>query len=231
MDLGPEARRLLELTRAARTPSDGDRARVERRIAAALPLVSPSSPRSGWAAVKAKLVAAPLAKLAIGSLGIAAIASIAYWRRPARPSNEAAPAVVATEAPAVVETAAPIVDPPTVVPAAVPEPMFIAPATPVAPHRAHAKPTASGTLPEEIDLLHDAQAKWRAGDAPGALALLSLHRERYPHSELAPERDALRVLSLCATGNVIEARRVAKHFLERSPRSPLRASIEESCAL
>ena len=42
-------------------------------------------------------------------------------------------------------------------------------------------------------------------------------------------RDALAVLSLCATNRTAEARRLARHFLATAPRSPLKRSVEESC--
>jgi hypothetical protein len=94
------------------------------------------------------------------------------------------------------------------------------PAKSAAPH---------STLSEELDLLHDAQAKWRSGNASAALALVTEHRARFPRSTLGSERDALAVLSLCATNRVAEAKRLARHFLATSPRSPLKTSVEESC--
>jgi hypothetical protein len=95
---------------------------------------------------------------------------------------------------------------------------------------AHAKPVEA-SLPAELDLLHDAQSQWRVGNAAGALALLETHRKRFPHSQLAAERDALTVLSLCRTNRTSEARAVAKRFLQTTPRSPLRTTVEESCAM
>jgi hypothetical protein len=95
--------------------------------------------------------------------------------------------------------------------------------------RAASQHALRGTLPEELDLLHDAQSKWRAGNASAALALLAEHRARFPHSDLAPERDALTVLSLCATSHTAEARRLAQRFLKHARSSPLRTAVEESC--
>jgi hypothetical protein len=56
------------------------------------------------------------------------------------------------------------------------------------------------------------------------------HRKRYPHSQLASERDALTVLSLCAINRTIEARAIARRFLRTAQRSPFKTSVEESCA-
>ena len=61
--------------------------------------------------------------------------------------------------------------------------------------------------------------------------LLTAHRARYPRSALRSEREGLQVLSLCELGRTTEAARVGRRLLERSPKSPLRAAIEQSCAL
>jgi hypothetical protein len=89
----------------------------------------------------------------------------------------------------------------------------------------------SDTLAAELDLLHRAQVAWRSRDAASALALLNEHRARYPRSTLQLERDALQVLTLCELGQQAEAKRLAGSVLSRAPHSPLRASLEESCAL
>jgi hypothetical protein len=72
---------------------------------------------------------------------------------------------------------------------------------------------------------------WRAREAAGALALLNEHRARFPHSTLQLERDALQVLTLCELGKTADAARLARSVLAAAPHSPLRASLEESCAL
>jgi hypothetical protein len=116
-------------------------------------------------------------------------------------------------------------------------------ATPGAPASAHAalQPTlatderpqsaASVTLDAELDLLHRAQMAWRAREAAAALALLNEHRARFPRSTLQLERDALQVLTLCELGKTAAAARLARSVLAAAPHSPLRASLEESCAL
>ena len=121
--------------------------------------------------------------------------------------------------------------------AAPPEPATRAPEPPenAGAPRASAAPRAprqkasEETLSEELDLLHDAQSKWRAGNALAALSLLSEHKKRFPRSQLGSERDALTILSLCATNRTDEARRLAQRFLQTAQRSPLRTSVEESC--
>jgi len=227
MDLDPEARRLLELTREARTPSAQDKARVDRLLGAALALGSATAhAASGSAATKvvgtaAAIKWAGIALLAIGGAGYVG------WRAthrtpPPAPMAVVAPAVTAPEPPAPATRAGPA----AAEPEAAAEPQALRAASPAHASRTKASET---TLPEELDLLHDAQSKWRAGNAAAALSLLSEHRKRFPRSQLASERDALTVLSLCATNRAAEARKLGRRFLQTAQRSPLRTSVEESC--
>jgi hypothetical protein len=234
MDLDPEARRILELTREARTPSARDKARVDRLVGAALALGSATShAASGGAATKVVGTAAAIkwtgiALLAIGGAGYVGWKA-AHRSPPPAPVVAVAPAAVPPEAPAPIGQTMAAAEPEPAAPAALEpseEPSSLRAGA--APRSSHAK-AAEGTLPEELDLLHDAQAKWRAGNAAAALSLLSEHRKRFPRSQLASERDALTVLSLCATNRTAEARKLARRFLQTAQRSPLRTSVEESC--
>jgi hypothetical protein len=86
------------------------------------------------------------------------------------------------------------------------------------------------SLNQELDLLHEAQAAWRRGDAGRSLSVLARHRQRYPKSVLGPEREALRVLALCAAGRTAEAKETARRsFPKGGQKSPLRVSVEQSC--
>jgi len=227
MDLDPEARRILELTREARTPSARDKARVDRLLGAALALGSATShAASGGAATKvvgtaAAIKWAGIALLAIGGAGYVGWKA-SHRTPPPSPVVAVAPAVVPPEAPAPIGQGTAIAAP--MEPGEEPSALRAG----AAPRSSHGK-AAEGTLPEELDLLHDAQSKWRAGNAAAALSLLSEHRKRFPRSQLASERDALTVLSLCATNRTAEARRLARRFLQTAQRSPLRTSVEESC--
>jgi hypothetical protein len=243
MELAPEARRLLELTREARTPTAADKARVGRGLAGALAgsTVAVAHAGSGGAAGKATFAAA-LAKWS-GIVLVAASGGAGYlgWRASQGPKQDATSRAA---------LAAPVMEAPRTAPspagaqpdatsssrAAEAEATARSSATPSGatstarrPVAARA-PAAKTTLPEELDLLHEAQAAWRAGRARTALELLAQHRSAYPRSELTPERDALTVLCLCATGRTVEAQTLARRFLRNAPGSPLRASVEESCA-
>jgi hypothetical protein len=238
-DLDPESRRILELARAARTPSEEDKARVQRRFAVALGL-SATTASVGPAAHGAKgATAATAAGIASFKwwLGGGALlsAGLASYLALSAPSLKTARSVSRLDARVAATT------PPTAPTAALESPPArrLAAPTNAAPmpertarHLEHQRSNPRGeSLAAELDLLHRAQAAWRAREAGSALALLDEHRTRYPHSMLGPERDALQVLTLCELARKDEATRLAHSVLARAPHSPLRASLEQSCAL
>jgi hypothetical protein len=90
-----------------------------------------------------------------------------------------------------------------------------------------AKPTVS--VVEEARLLREADTALRMGDAARATALLDEHARTFPNGILAEERDAERVLLLCASGRA-EARAEAQRFLTVHPESPLSERVLASCA-
>ena len=110
-----------------------------------------------------------------------------------------------------------------------PSPAIVTPAAPVAP-LVTPLPTAPDPLLAELTLLRQAQQALRDGSARRALELAERHAALYPRSQLALERGALRVFALCALGRKTDARALATELLAAAPRSPLRTSLEESCA-
>jgi hypothetical protein len=277
--LDPEARRILALASAARTPSAQDKARVARRVAiavgatasAAVPLNLAHAATT--ASVGKWTLIAGVSKAWLGAAALLATALTGYvvWSNAAATPLRAAGAGVSvrqsrSQPPALPLTAAGAeFPPPESSPAARPElaapgvarPASSAlPATRATTHRVPATRPAAGapasthaalepalatdaqpqnaaseTLDAELDLLHRAQMAWRAREAAGALALLNEHRARFPRSTLQLERDALQVLTLCELGKTADAARLARSVLDAAPHSPLRASLEESCAL
>jgi len=105
----------------------------------------------------------------------------------------------------------------------------VAPA-PVAPIVTPIPPPAPDPLLAELGLLRQAQQALRDGSARRALELAEKHAALYPRSQLALERGALRVFAFCALGRKADARALATELLAAAPRSPLRTSLEESCA-
>ena len=248
MDLDRDARRILDLASDARAPAAEDKARMERKLAAvlggsALAITGTAATGTATAGAAATAPATGGASTAVSgakaassatlssvtlkwwiSAGVVAAAVTGYiglsspTPAPAAKPRAPAPLVVAPPpAPAMVEA----------LPANVPAP---APAVPAARNHTPRKQPAT-TLNEELELLHRAQTAWRAREAQAALRLLDEHRSRFPRSQLRLERDGLRVLTLCELGQKAQASALAKKLLERAPRSPLRTTIEESCAL
>jgi hypothetical protein len=87
----------------------------------------------------------------------------------------------------------------------------------------------SGTAAAEAELLRQANAARRAGDPSGALALLEEHRSRFANGTLVQEREAERVIVLCALGRPDDARAAGYVFLRDWPRSPLADRVQDSC--
>ncbi len=234
-ELDADARNILELARQARTPTSADKARVGRLLGSAL-LLSGSTAHATSSGAATKVVGTALAAkwagvVLLAFVGAAGVVGWRAWHAPHRSAVQEAPAAVATD-PATPEN--PAQGNGVVARRSAHETETSVPAAELAAPRAvspGARATGvHATLSEELDLLHDAQAKWRAGNATSALALLAEHRQRFPRSQVAPERDALTVLCLCATHRTAEARKLARRFLQGAPHSPLRASIEDSCA-
>jgi len=237
MDLDRDARRILDLATDARAPSAEDKARVDKKLAAvlgasALATVTATTAATTHAATagssSASVASGAALKWWIGTTVVAA--SLAGYVALSAP--EAAP-VKTPAAPSIAAPAQPTETAPTL-PAALPvapEPTAQPAAAAVPAHRPAAKKHGAATLHEELELLHRAQSAWRAHEPSSALGLLDEHRSRFPRSQLRLERDGLRVLTLCELGKKAEATALAKKLIERAPRSPLRATIEESCAL
>jgi hypothetical protein len=120
-----------------------------------------------------------------------------------------------------------------------PPPITISESTntpPVSPERPAETPARPRMAPQdplaaELTLLHAAKQAWQDGKPQTALDLAQRHAQLYPHSQLASERDALKVFALCGLGRTSDARDLASSLLTRAPGSPFRASLEQSCAM
>lgn len=260
-ELDPQARRILLAARAARSPEATDKARVRRRLAATLggaavaaqatqAAATASSQTVASASSTVASTALPTAtggatKGALGALGNLAKPVLAKWIVGStlavgvgvgthqlvleqQPSTPPPSSVQPPVAPA--PTEAPQALPPTPDPdPSTPEPSPSTTARPRRPPAAQPRPPAS--LATELALLQRAQQAWRAKNPTQALRVLKSHRQRFPASQLQVERDALRVLCLCEVGRVQPARRLARRLLQTAPDSPLRRTVEASCAM
>jgi hypothetical protein len=85
-------------------------------------------------------------------------------------------------------------------------------------------------LKEEQALIASAKSALDAGDTGRAMRSLSEHAGRFPRGILAEERTALRVMTLCASGDVDQAEKERAGFLARWPRSPHAGRVRGACS-
>jgi hypothetical protein len=251
-ELGPEAKGLLEAARGGDEPSADDRVRVRAGIAARVAvgaaagatLTAATTAAGAGAAATAGAVAAPLGlgmKLlfVVGAVAAVGVGTVTYIDSQPRhaPLDARAPSVpasIASSAYVKPTSAAPAPSEPAVAPA----PSASASADPVKPEPPAPRATAPASAPDpapaasverELALVREAHAALQAGDAARALVLLDEHARRYPSGALSEEREAARVLVLCALGRTGEARVAAERFLRVFPRSPQAARVRASC--
>jgi hypothetical protein len=243
----PDAETLLRRARLGLDPTNVDRARIKRRLAVRLgvgaatsALSASTSVRAGAAAVAGAASATATkwigALLVVGGLlgtGAAVVRSSHHSPAPAAPRPRVE--VPAASSPAPDLPSSEVAPAPRAVPPATRAP---SPATPASPPRlvpgrsAPASAIVPGptTVAAEAELLREAEATLRAGDAPRALAFVNEHAASFPNGILAEEREAERIAVLCALGRAAQARETAAAFLRDHARSPLTVRVRESCA-
>lgn len=220
--LDPVSQELLDAARGGHAPPVGGRDRIRRGIIARVGISAFTGTALASAWIK---IVVPLALLAVGGSAY----FVAHRSEP-----PPAPITIVVAPPMSDSIEAPII-------AIVPEPT----ATLVPPARkpiaARVVTTTSATAPvpsldpappsieEETALLLGAHGALREGDGGRALLLLDEHARRFPSGALAEERDASRVLALCALGRTGEAKTAGKAFLASHPRSPAAARVRSSC--
>lgn len=97
--------------------------------------------------------------------------------------------------------------------------------------RSAARPVVDDdTLAREARLLARAESAFRSGNDDGALVLLDQHAKDFPHGLLEDERLAERIVVLCHTGRVEQARREGREFLQSRASDPLARRVAMSCA-
>jgi hypothetical protein len=85
---------------------------------------------------------------------------------------------------------------------------------------------AGSSLAVEQALVERARSALVRSRPADALAALDQHERRFPDGKLAEEREAIRVLALAADGEHEQARKSAKRFRKRYPRSLLLPAVE-----
>ena len=82
----------------------------------------------------------------------------------------------------------------------------------------------------ELSLLRRALASLRDDDAQRALSVLREHAVRYPGGAFTTERRGLRVIALCASGQLEAGRHEQSLFLRQSASSPIAARVRAACS-
>ena len=83
-------------------------------------------------------------------------------------------------------------------------------------------------LPDELAMLNQARRAVAQGNFERALHKLAVHAQRFPHSQLAEERDALRVLALAGAGRDNEAQKAKARFESQHPDSMFVPTLKRS---
>lgn len=122
--------------------------------------------------------------------------------------------------------------PPPLAPPEPPAPVAVLPTIPTMPPRSlPAAPTAGGSsLKAERTLLDGVRASLSEGDSARALRLADAHRRRFPHAQLAEEREALAIQALVLSGQSSEARERADRFRSEFPNSLFLPTVQTSVA-
>ena len=107
-------------------------------------------------------------------------------------------------------------------------PMDTAPVAPATAAPPEVQPSSGLTL--EAQGLSLVQQALRDGRGTDALALLDLQERTFHGGKLDLERQAARIIALCAVGRQAEARAFAIRFLARAPNSFLAARVRNTCA-
>ncbi len=236
VELYPEARKVLDIARDARTPSRADRERVFASLMASVALGGAATPSAAAAktGLLGKLAGQSAlwvkAAVSVALISTAGVSAYAYVRSHGPPAPTGVPLAAHDTAP----LARPVALPAPAPPASAEEPL---------PSASEAAPSVASALPNlaptparqtvdarsaELSLLRRAHEARRAGQPERALELARELAQKYPHSQMWAERETLRVLALCDLDRVEAARRSAAQ-LQYLWSSPLRATLNASC--
>ena len=225
----PDMDRVLDLYREASTPSGASKERVWDALEADL-AVPPPGGEGGGGAAPAGASGTGAGKLVLLGGVVVLAGAFMLWRGAQDVPEPESAAVTESEPAAESVTETVTVTAPESVTAPASETETAVPTTiEAAKTEAPAPRPARGTLAEEMKLMTAAQRAARAGDPARALASLRKHRARFPRGVMAEEREAERVLALCALGRDRQARAARARFLERFAGSPLAPRVRRAC--
>jgi hypothetical protein len=246
MTLSDRSRQIVSNARRAYAPAPTDRQRVRRALA--IRLVVGATVASGMASAGSAVsaVASKVAVVGIGAATLVGAGVVAYEVAPRFVGKVRGPTPTAVK---------PMTDP-TPVGALRPQGATPPKTGAEAPNGAQAigrvesrgrserRATEQGSAPSpasasagrrpdveaELVLLGKAQRALSSGAAARALELTEQHARAFPAGTLSEERQATRIVALCALGRVSEGRAEGRAFLARSGSSPLAERVRTACS-
>jgi hypothetical protein len=87
-------------------------------------------------------------------------------------------------------------------------------------------PPTKSTMADERRLIEAARRALSAGDIERSITLLGRHRQQFGAGQLSEERDALYIVSLSKKGRHLAARRSARRFFKRYPKTVFKDAVE-----
>jgi len=224
----PETRDFLDQVRDGDDPTQEDERRVRAAVRAAVAVGGTAGAGVGVSQLGRLLAAfgTPAAKVTGVTLGVVAVAGAAVVTIQTRPAlGPASPAAVAQPPSAGASEIRPVLTASS--PA---EPVAEARPTAPAPGPSRVRPKRARrarSLQAELELLAAVQDDIKRGRGQDALRRLDGHDT--DDTQLLEERQAARILALCAAGRTAQARQAAAVFMREHPASAHRAVIERSC--
>jgi hypothetical protein len=239
-ELSPRARALLDAAHGTDDPIPGDALRVRRSVMTRIGTTGLGAAVFSLSLERAKALLGVASPKVVALVLLAVGGSVVYQRTHQREllqrSVPGLPAVASVVAPVV---AALSPHPEVALPAIAELPPSAPEAAPVAPaHRPRPSLKRSARaqtldpnagLEAEMRCVRAADAALRGGNINEAQTLLEQHAREFPKGTLSEERDGLRIVASCQSGDA-DAARAASLFLERSPRSLLAGRVRTACA-
>jgi hypothetical protein len=229
MTLSFEAQDVVRAAREAYGPTFADRSRVRQRLIARLAGLAVVTSGTKAAAALGSLFASKAAVLSVVTMVVGGGISAAVWQHERaieehRHSSVMRPVAATHSASAVSAPATMLGKPSTVLESAfAPKPDNRG--SSVRAMRTSPNPNVQG----EVKLLSEAQRALADGQPGRAISLLDQHAREFPQGALTEERKAAHVIALCKLGRTAGAQAEANAFFAKSPHSPLRRRLRETC--
>jgi hypothetical protein len=232
-ELSPRARALLEAAHGMDDPIPGDSARVRRSVMTRIGTTGLGAAVFSLSLQRAKALLGVATPKMVALMLIAVGGSGVYQRAHQRDQSPRVSASASMPSDPSSSSVPPLINAPELEPtplAVLPtrrEPRKPKPAVRRAALTRTVDPNAG--LEAEMRCVRAADAALRGGNLTEAEGLLEQHAHDFPAGALSEERDGLRIVAGCQSGDS-DSQRAAAQFLEHSPRSLLVGRVRAACA-